>query len=202
MPLLRIARIDGGYSQNRILFSKCQAFLGEATISFEPTLELQKASKAHPAAALESRPIPAGLYFSVSLKEGIDAATAAAGDSLNAQLVTPLQTREEIIAPAGTAISARIVGLRYFYGKNYGLSLEVKLESIEIGGVRVPLIAHANTGSRYQKRAALTRRIELGTRRGVEERATEFVFLGAPETYLIRTGLESNWVTDNPHRRD
>jgi hypothetical protein len=114
------------------------------------------------------------------------------------KLITPIQNGPKILAPAGAAVAARIVRMREFYGDENGISLEFKLEEVEIAGVAVRLTATPDTGATFRQkkgRGNLQTRVELGILRSLEGRSASFVFRSFSLPYLIRTGLESSWIT-------
>jgi hypothetical protein len=193
---LRIFHIGGGEAENRTVFSNCHQFLGESTITFNPPAN-GPAVKTGQGQVSRDFVIPPGLPFRVALTEGIDTATAAAGDPLKAKLMTPIRDRSKTLVPTGASIAARIVRIRQFYGGESHVSLEIKLESLDVGGVSVRLTAVPDTGQSFAKtkRGTLQRRVELGTLRGLEERSAGFVFRDAHQPYLIGSGLESMWMT-------
>lgn len=86
--LLYVFTIEGTTTTNRTAFSDCHEFLGESTLTFDSR------SSAVDSVGRNSVPqtslFPPGLPFRVALTVGIDTATAAAGDSLKAWLVTPI----------------------------------------------------------------------------------------------------------------
>jgi hypothetical protein len=70
-----------------------------------------------------------------------------------------------------------------------------------VGGAAVRLISTPDTGATFQQqkgRGNLQKRIELGTLRGLEDRSASFVFRTVSLPYLIRSGLESSWITAAP----
>jgi hypothetical protein len=195
--LLKVLHRDGGEAVNRTVFSSCHEFLGESKIFFEPAQDAhdQKASSPRGLA------IPPGLPFQVAFTQGFDTASSAAGDPVKAKLTTPLQSGSTVLVPAGANIGARVVRLRQLYGDAPSLSLEVKLETVEIGGVAMRLTAVPDTGVHVQQkkgRGNLQPRIELGTLRGLEDRSASFVFPRVHSPYLIAGGLESSWITATP----
>jgi hypothetical protein len=133
----------------------------------------------------------------VALTQGIDTATAAAGDRIKAKLITPIEDGRKVLVPMGASIAARIVRIRQYYGVRAGISLDIKLETVDIGGVSKPLTAIPDTGHSFAKKkgGTLQRRVELGTLSSLENRSANFVFLDVKQPYLIASGLESMWVT-------
>ena len=196
--VLKILKTNGGESVNRTTFSNCHEFLGESKISFDRSPDEKVPEATHGEQAMA---IPAGLHFRVALMQGLDTATSAAGDPVKAKLLTPIQNGPRVLVPAGAAVAARIVRMREFYGDATSISLEVKLETVDMGRTAVRLIAAPDTGATFQLqkgRGNLQKRIELGTLRGLEDRSASFVFRSVSLPYLIRTGLESSWITAAP----
>ena len=140
----------------------------------------------------------------MALTQGIDTTTVAAGDPIKAKLITPIRDGTRVLVPIGAAISARIVLIRQFYDAAPSVALEFKLETVDVGGVSVPLTAVQDTGKNFQKakRGTLQQRVELGTLRSLDDRPAEFVFRNVHQPYLIRSGLESMWVTAVPAAGD
>jgi hypothetical protein len=192
--LLRVVHADGGQSVNRTVFSSCHEFLGESTITFHPPPD---AAETHHGPISQGLVIPKGLRFQVAFTQGIDTETAAAGDPVKAKLITPIRSGSEVLVPTGAAVAARIVRIRQFYGSAGAVALEVKLETVDVGGVSMRLTAVPDTGSSFQKpkRGTLRQRVELGTLRGLEDRSASFEFRNVRLPYLIGSGLESMWVT-------
>jgi len=67
---------------------------------------------------------------------------------------------------------------------------------VDIGGVTVRLSAKPDRGPAFPKASSgLKGRIELGGLSMLEERTFSVVFHNARPPFLIRVGLESQWVT-------
>jgi hypothetical protein len=200
---LRIVHRDGGVFENHTVFSNCHEFLGESTISFNPPPGAPAAQARH---GLLSRAlsIPPGLRFRVALSQGIDTATAAAGDPIKAKLITPIENHPKVLVPIGTPVIARIVRIRRFYGGDAAVALDIQLESVDVAGVKVRLAVIPDTGTitfPKSKSGILQRRVELGTLRSLEDRSRSYVFRNVQQSYLIPSGLESSWVTETPDSR-
>jgi hypothetical protein len=193
---LHIIYPNGTESQNHIAFSNCHEFLGESKIDFNSPLESPDRPNVQAAKALV---IPPGLSFKVSLDQAVDTRVAAAGDPIKGKLITPIRDGSKMIVPKGTSVAARIVRVRQFYGDNTDVSLEVRLEALQLGGASIPLTAKPKSGGFFQKTAGtLQSRIELGTLPQLEDRAAAFEFRNVHKPYVIRSGLESAWVTTAP----
>ena len=200
---LHILDTNGSESENRTVFSACHEFLGESTITFDPPAD-GAASAAHHGLASRGFIIPRGLRFRVALTQGIDTATAAAGDPIKAKLITPIRDGSKVLVPMGASVAGRIVRMRQFYGSYSSVAIDIKLETVNVGGASIRLIATPDIGQSFPKtkRAALQQRIEVRTLRSLEDRSSAFVFRNVQQPYLISSGLESMWVTANPAAGD
>ena len=190
------------YRRTTRTFSNCHEFLGESTISFDEPSEINGAETPN-APGSQDLIIPAGLPLHVALTQAIDTAKAAAGDLIKGKLTAPIRDGSKVLVPAGAAIGVRIVRIRQFYGAAPSVRLEFGPETVDVGGVSLPLIARPENGNNFPKAdpANLQRRIELGNLRGLQDRSVEFVFRGISLPYIIQSGLESGWVTAAPTSR-
>jgi hypothetical protein len=196
---LQIVKTDGGEAENRSVFSSCHEFVGESTLKFDaPTTA--DAGRGRSDWKSQALAIPPGLQFLVALTQGIDTATAAVGDVLNAKLTTPIQDHARVLVPMGAPITARIVQIRHYYGKPSKVLLEVRLETVDVGGVSMHLAAAPYFGPVFQKapKGALRQRVNLGTLGILQDHSASFEFRDVPQAYLIASGLESRWVTQKP----
>jgi hypothetical protein len=193
---------DGTEQENRIAFTGCHEFRGEATLLTDPAPGLNSAaldgeSSAPPPA------IPSGLSFDVAFTRKIDTATAAAGDPLSAVLETPLRDHAKVLIPRGAAINARILRIQHLYGGGFGgnsIILEVRLEMVETGGKSWPLLASETSGIRRFEKAddAIPPRIDLGPINSAQGRSVGFFQFGEGPKYVIKPGLKSSWRTIAP----
>jgi hypothetical protein len=202
LPRLSVMRVfsrDGRVAVNHTVYSNCHEFLGESTLTFGTPTNVPSGEQ-RPGSAPEIFVIPPNLRFRVALTEGIDTATAAAGDSIKAKLMTPIRDRRKVLVPIGAAITGRIVEIRQLYASSPSVLLVFKLETVDAGGVTVQLAATPDTAKNFaqSKPGTLQRRIELGALRSVEERSAELEFRNVRLPYLISRGAESTWITTTP----
>jgi len=194
--------MNGTRSKNRTVFSNCHEFLGESTVTFNPPPDVEGAAAA-PRAAPSTPVLPAGLRFTVSTTQDINPTTAAAGDLIQAKLATAIRgASNQVLAPAGAGITARLVRIRQYFAGISSVSLGLKLETIELGGVSVPLRARPNFALRTftARPGSLARQVELGTLSSLEDRdVVVFEFHNVQPKYVINRGLESGWVTIDPN---
>jgi hypothetical protein len=197
-----VRHINGIKSENRTVFSNCHEFLGESTVTFDlPPDAGAAATAASPAPAAPT--LPAGLRFTVRTTQDIQTATAAAGDLIQAKLTTAIVAySKQVLAPAGAVITARLVRIRQFFGGVSSVSLGLKLETIELGGVSVPLRARPNFALRTFTTLPGSRppQVELGTLSDLEDRdVVVFEFRNVQLQPVISHGLESSWVVIDPN---
>lgn len=203
LSVLRIFSRDGSVAENHILYSNCHEFRGESTVTFDPPANLPGGEQ-RPGPAVQAFVIPPKLRFRVALTQGIDTATAAAGDSIKAKLMTPIRDRGKVLVPIGAAITGRIVRIRQFYASSPSVSLVFRLETVDVGGVSMQLTATPGTVSSFgqSKPGTLQRRVELGALRSLEERSAALEFRNVRLPYLISSGVESSWITATPASGD
>ncbi|MGA3017024.1 MAG: hypothetical protein ABSF62_07890 [Bryobacteraceae bacterium] len=194
----QVRNISGTKSENRTVFSNCHEFLGESTVTFDPPPDAGAAATAASPAPVAPA-LPAGLRFTVSTTQDIPIATAAAGDLIQAKLTTAIRgAANEVLAPAGAGITARLVRIRQYFGRVSAVSLGLKLETIELGGATVPLRARPNFALRRftGHPADRTSQVELGTLSDLEDRdLVVFEFRSDRPQGVISHGLESGWIT-------
>ena len=203
LSVLRIFSRDGSMAENHILYSNCHEFLGESTLSFDPPAKVSgEAQRAGPVPQVLV--VPPKLRFRVALAQGIDTATAAAGDSIKAKLTTPIRDHLKVLVPRGAAITARIVHIQQSYDKLPSVSLVFRLETVDVRGVSMQLTATPDTVNSFQqsKPGTLQRRVELGSLRSLEERSGTVEFRNVRLPYLISSGVESTWITATPAAAD
>ncbi len=199
VSLLRIVNTNGDESENRTVFSGCHEFMGESTIKFDSSDDALVTEPGH-GQARKLPSIPAGISFGVATTSEIDTSTAAAGDAVTAKLITPISNGLKVLVPAGAPVSARIMRLEQFRGDRSRITLGLRLETVEIRAVTVPLKAlfiAAPEGSQRFPKGQLSK---LKTAPGIDpteipERSEAFIFRGCIEPCIIPSGLESLWQT-------
>jgi hypothetical protein len=191
---LHILNTDGIELQNRTVYSACHEFLGESTLSFDAPPE--PGTPAAPGVNGRDE-LPEGVSFTVALINGIDAATAAAGDRLAAKLTAPIRDATgRTFVPKGAAVTARIARIRRFYVPEPIVELVIKLETVEIGGMPRRLLATAEFSSPEPVLTApgsLHRRVELATPDNQDPEAIVFQ-AHRPDRNIVGP-FESKWST-------
>ncbi len=202
LSVLRVFSHDGSVAENHTLYSSCHEFLGESTLSFAPPVNVPGGQRDAPVSQVLE--IPPKLRFRVALTQGIDTATAAAGDSIKGKLTTPIRDGSKVLVPSGAAITARVIHLQQSYDKSPSVSLVFRLETVDVGGVFMQLTATPDTLNSFRKSQprTLQRRVELGALRSLEERSAAVEFRNVHLPYLIGSGVESAWITATPATGD
>jgi len=202
---------DETEAENRIKYSACHEFRGEATVRYEPApAAVPPASHEQSVRALA---LPPGLPFRLAFTERIDTATAAAGDSIRAKLTTAIRDQSsKVLVPEGSAVTGRIMSIRRFYPasrKQTGdarepkrqyppWELTVSLETLEVDGVAHPFKAAFD--ARVQRFAKVTgmlsRQVEIGSLDRLQDPdAGIFDFWNENPGYVVESGMESSWLT-------
>jgi hypothetical protein len=134
----QVVNLDGSEFDNHTVFSACHEFHGESSLRFDVEPGNSKQAAEEPArSAFE---LPPGLSFSLALTSPIDTVTAAAGDSFQAKMTGAIKTKSSgVIVPNGAAVTGRILRIERRYSKESALlTVTVKLETVEVNGVRQP----------------------------------------------------------------
>jgi hypothetical protein len=140
--LLWIDRL-GGEALDTTSYQDCREFSPEAQLRFgaAKNAATPRSQGASPAPAIS---IPPGLPIDCRILTRIDSDTAAAGDPVEGVLRSPIRVKNgPILAPKGARVHGR---LRYFaerYQPHDFFQLGIRLESVEVNGVLVPLHAAA-----------------------------------------------------------
>lgn len=98
--------------------------------------------------------VPANTAIYVRLQQSISSATAQSGQNFSAELDEPLTVDGQILAPAGAAVTGKVVAARdsgHMHNAGY---LRITLCSIVLNGKSVPLQTNSVfvSGGRYKKR--------------------------------------------------
>jgi hypothetical protein len=200
--VLRALYSDSGTTETRLKYSNCHEYRTESTIDFSgrqpATISEASKNSTTPSAAL-----PSGLAFSIGLADPIDTDNAAAGDAIRARLRHPVldPASKSVLAPAGAIIHGRIVRMQHFLGTSFRIA--VQLETIEIGGVEVPLYAKPNSvrtalnvaGSNDSTSLRVQGHIIVLPPLGESSNSAAFLFGTSKDRYIVPAGYESNWIT-------
>ena len=152
---------------------------------------------AKPAAAA----LPAGLPFTLTLSQSIDASKAAAGDVIKGKLTRAIRgPRREVLVPKGAVVTGRLVEVVRLYGAEaQSLRIGIKLETIESGGIATRFdaqleSAEKRTTSPHEAADDLKRREALGSFDEMSKPAAAgvayLVFDGVTKDYTVQAGFE------------
>jgi len=189
---------DGIEAENQVAFSACHEFRGESTLLVEDHGEGKP--KTRPAAPPEPLKLPLGLPISIEILAEIHAAEAAAGDMFEARLKKPiLDQRQKLLVAAGARIDGRLMRVELRHA-NPEYTVAMRLETIEIDGVKHPLSVTPNRR---------TRDLRTTTKGGLRDRGIEIELPLPSETHygvyhfsgvnaVIPRGFETQWTTATP----
>ncbi len=132
---------DGTENNSITAYSGCHQYHGEATLRFDDSPAASGAAQ-NPAKAAPPI-VTAGLPLTLAFADPIDTATAAAGDAVKATVRKPVRMDKstQVLIPAGSVVRGRLVRMQHLLGANPNFVISILLESIDIGGVRMPFYA-------------------------------------------------------------
>jgi hypothetical protein len=198
---LQVYHVNGSVSLNRTVFSGCHEFRGESSLEFGdvPAAELATSRKPAPQPLV----LPPKCRFRLALTQAIDTGSAAAGDPVQAKLISPIKdAHNRVLVRKGTAITGRIVQAKRIYrGASAALTLAVRLETIEVDGVSIPF--GAKLESRWHKTIRTLDAAEASRTLGsfdqivaqADANAGVLEFLNVSSNYVIDRGFEMDGMT-------
>jgi hypothetical protein len=210
-----VIHTDGTEAQNRITYSACHEFHGESTVRFDYSSGAERAAAGRPTPTAPIS-LPAGLPFKVIFTDRIDAATAAAGDLIRGRLKTAIRDRnDQLLVAEGTAVTGRILGISRLYPQSNrvadgrkaptrspSLVINVRLETLEIGGASQPLKVTFDSGVRrfVKQSSPFSVKVDIGSLDELHDHSDDsdtasFEFWESNPDHAIKNGLESNWLT-------
>jgi hypothetical protein len=189
---LDIINTDSAEFHNRTEYSACHEFLGESSVRFDDPLPASEKT------ASTSFSLPAGIPFTVEFTQVINPAAAVAGDRIKSKLTRAIRDpSSHVLVPEGSEVTARIVKLQHFLGPPSSFAIGIKLETVNVGGVRRPFTATAaSAAGRFEKQTGLGQRVQLGSLDALEDRGVKlFEFRDTPRNRVIDSGYETTWTT-------
>ena len=150
MTELRMTMANGTETTNRTRFSACRQFQAESAIVFDPAAAQAKSPQ--PAAPLVE--LPPGLVVDARLAAPITIARSAAGDPIQALVMTDVKSKGKVIVPKGAVLNGRIRHLSDHWGPP-GFGEATALSNFTVIGFDFSTVSFAGTQARF--RAELTR---------------------------------------------
>jgi hypothetical protein len=146
--LVTIGR-DGGEVHSLTSYASCREYASQSRILPESPAA-SAATSAPPAPA----PVPAGLHFRARIITPIDSDTSAAGDPIEADLLSPLRSNDREWAPVKARMHGHLVALEQRTLPQKFFRVSMQFESIDVNGVSVPLRAAPDLSSLFGMRTA------------------------------------------------
>ncbi len=203
---LRFFLRDGTEDSNSVTYAACRQYHGEATLRIDDGPMM---SGDAPTASKQAAPMmTGGLPFTLALADSIDTETAAAGDAIAATVLKPGHTHKSdtAVIPAGSTVRGRVVRMEHLLGENPRFVVSILLESIDIGGVRMPFYAMPDDTSNAVERRVGTLRMRgdsiVPAPAGLPPTTATFVFSTTKSRYVVPRGWESKWLTLPPPPED
>jgi hypothetical protein len=137
--LLTIDR-NAGETEGLTSYARCREYASTSRMIVGPA---SNGSAAEGSAAVVARPtieVPPGLYFRARILTPIDSDTSAAGDPIEAVLLSDLR-KDDLYLPAGAHLRGRLMLLEHRADQPDWFRLKIKFESIDLNGAAMVLRA-------------------------------------------------------------
>ena len=181
---------SGARNRNVMEFSHCRQYAGEASIRFDVE-DARATSKVAPESA-ESE-LPSGVSLRLRLSESIDARTAAAGDLVNAVLVSDVIEGGQTLVPKGAAVRGRLRGIEKQAGPPVQSAVRIEFIELEFSGKRARFFGDLK---RVEGSVNGFRRITRSSIPGT----TTLIFEGS--SFRVPQGTVMLWTTETLKRRE
>jgi len=176
--------------ENTTTFAGCREYKGESTVTFFPPPEPANGMGTSGVPG-KADPLPARLPFEFELSTPILLDRAAAGDAFSGRLVGALRdSRGTALAPAHAVVEGRLLRVQVLHGAREGAVLVLKLRTVEVRGVKIPLEAVRDwTQMRPEKGGSLP----ILLPQPGEENSGVFPLPGGRAG--LKAGFRSQWIT-------
>ncbi len=149
---LLMTDLQGNQSRNRVEFTRCRQFAGEARLSFgDPPPGLEP-----PKPEVREIELPGGLGVELRLETPVDSQTSFVGDPLRAVVARHVKKDGRILIPKGAAVTGRLTRLEKLAAPASHYLVGFEFYAVEFGSVRAPFRAH------LQQAGAATSRLPGG----------------------------------------
>ena len=190
---MQIELKNGPETRNVTTFAGCREYQAESEISFDDSTA---AAGSVPQTFGRGRvTLPIGLPVTLALEGPIDTATAAAGDAIDARVLTPIRRAGsgEVLVPAGAIVRGRIRRVEHHLLPSPYFRIVLAFNRVEVGSAVSPFVA------RSEPDHALTEKLGAS----LELRDTgiwywgvgTFLFPTSKPQIVIPAGFESKWFT-------
>jgi hypothetical protein len=133
---------NGGEVHNLTTYASCREYASKSRMLLEPMAANAATTAAPPPPQSAPDRVPAGLHFRARIITPIDSDTSAAGDPIEAVLLSPIRSKDREWAPAKARLHGRLRALEQHITRNQkSFRVAMEFESIETRGISVPLRA-------------------------------------------------------------
>ena len=140
---LRLILADGGEAATSTSYSACRQFASKSVLLFKGIAEDATAKRISESKAPQTPadPLPEGIAFECRIDTPIDSDTPA-GRPIEGTLLSPMRDQNRLVlAPRGAHVFGRLVRVAKHFGTYDYFEVAVRLESVEVKGVKRPLFA-------------------------------------------------------------
>jgi hypothetical protein len=132
---------NGGEVRNLTTYASCREYASKSRMLPDAMAAPAATTAGAPAPQPAPDPVPAGVHFRARIITPIDSDTSAAGDPIEAVLLSPMRSKDHEWAPARARLHGRLLALEQHITRQKSFRVLVQFESIEIDGQSVPLRA-------------------------------------------------------------
>jgi len=184
---LRLVMSNGWEMHNRTEFSDCHEFAGSLPQSSSASIDKP---------ADKSIDIPPGLPFRLALTTPIVTEKAAAGDTFEARLISPIRERHrKIVVPKGAIVKGRLLQVRRVYeDPGETLTIALSIETVNDNGTERAFHAGFPPDSEGFDIRQQLEKSETGP--GGPHHTIKFIDVASPTAdFIIKPGYEIDGVT-------
>lgn len=140
---LRLILANGDEAATTTSYSACRQFASKSMLLFKGIDEDATAKRISESETPQppAEPLPEGIKFECRIDTPIDSDTPA-GRPIEGTLLSPMRDQNKLVlAPRGAHVFGRLVRVAKHFGKYDYFEVAVRLESVEVEGIKRPLFA-------------------------------------------------------------
>ena len=190
---LQIELKAGPETRNVTTFAGCREYQAESEISFDDSTA--PAGSAPQTFGRGRVALPIGLPVTLALEGPIDTATAAAGDTIDARVVTPVRRAgsSEVLVPAGALVRGRIRRVEHHLLPSPYFRIVLAFNRVEVGSAVSPFVVRSEPDRALSEK--LGANLELRDTGIWYWGVGTFLFPTNKPQIVIPAGYQSKWFT-------
>ena len=188
---LRIRFKSGRETVNVTTFSDCREYQAESTLRFE---DVTQVSGAQSHASVTNLLLPIGLPVRLELTSRLDAATAAAGDPIEARVARPVRDLRSgaTLIPQGAVVRGRLTRVEHRLKPESYFAIAMSFSRVQWNGLVAPFAARSQPDPDVLRQVGLTEDEGGGLHFW---NSGLFVFPTRQAQQILPEGFKSSWTT-------